>query len=203
MYYLVTDRSVIEFENWRQLINFLVGANHRSLWDGTAILNDYMTRLGNNDKDTFRSYDVALCPRTYRVYDEYGRSLYNHELIRAVHTTSYSEQTYKEWRAFVNRDNPKLHKIRWRWTTEIPRYRIDPVPFTGHGNHHSHYYRTIHHIRDKKLAERDKDTGTVRAARNVNNLPEPWDDEPHRDWGNRGWKRQGKYRHQWERKALK
>lgn len=73
------------------------------------------------------------------------------------------------------------------------RYRIDPVPFTGHSGSHGHYYRHPHTYRDIRVNSDPELAPYVRNARK--HLPTSWDDIPRNH--DRGWKSQKK-RHQWE-----
>lgn len=63
-------------------------------------------------------------------------------------------------------------------------------------------YRAISHINERRAAQPMYEEGEVapRGARNVHNLPDPWNDYVRQDTRNRGWKQQRKT--QWKKGAV-
>lgn len=154
-----------------------------------------MIQLSGNDLIAIPCYtgEIEYYLRPYYFYSEDdGRTIdprYWTSEIYQKRNSIISEKHNFDYIAYIAKKNG----------TGIPRFRIDPVPGTGkrYGRSWLRCIRTTNERRQNADPEIEE---FVRPARRPNVLPNAYDDifRP----TSRSWKNQGKFRHQWERKAL-
>ena len=80
-----------------------------------------------------------------------------------------------------------------------PRYRYDPVPYTGKRGHYC-YLKRFSTYQEKRITCGHLADGWYTRRRRYKSLPDPWDDIVRSDVGHRSWKQQTKRKKQWRMK---
>lgn len=212
MYRIYDTKNLVEFENYAQLINYISSFNR---FDGTEFYNSFLDRTGNNPNDLFLSYipypyclpvlgynyetRCYLEYRSNRIYDDDWNSIYDSLLVKDVRNWTYRDDIYKQWREFTKkrREPTKWERKYAKYTRHYPEFRKGPWPDIHNRHRYSCSYRSPRLFNERKNTAYREMEPFNRPSRGKN-LPDPWDEEPMRDWRNKGWKRQGKRRHQWE-----
>lgn len=196
--YYTYDGKYHKFYSYRQLINWLAMHNYH---DYSPYDNSFLRRCGNNSNDSYvalewENYRVRY-PRDYRIYDEDWHAILNGGIIADVREATYNATMEQARVTRVRQDK--------EWQDALAQVGY-PRPYTWRSWHErhpkSHSYGNYKHgasLRDFRYAADPEHAPYIRAARNLNHLPNVWWD----DWGkcSSGWKYSTKNRHQWEAKA--
>lgn len=192
MYRVFDGNTWREFSKYSYLLNWL--SMYNVAWGNYR--NTFLNRVGVNPGDTYYagfmgedSTFVGYLTRAYRIQDEYGNNLYCEKLVQDVLTYHYSKDEYIEW-------NNEVWSRRHR--EDYPEFRRGPWPYIHHPRKMS-IYRNIRTMNEKRQTTGKEVERFSRGTRGKN-LPSCWD-EVAREWRNKGWKAQGKARHQWENKT--
>lgn len=162
--------------------------------------------MRNGDVRTFKSFRAAMSAlgyrwicehvraefRTFDGYEPYfaeaypaqvPRYHYADAIMRDDHGQAVVAEHFRELRAERNRP------YRW-WRFEYWNGE-GPVPGTGNGGYRrGRYFRKLHTTGERRQSQRiDADEPAPRAARNLRNIPNSWDDYPNTSRGVRSWKR--------------
>lgn len=209
MYRVYDGESLVEFVNYSALLNYLSSFNH---WCGTEYSNSFFNLVGVNPNDMcvfrypFYWYGERWdsCKRSYRVWDDDWNNIYDSLLVRDTQRWVYSEQASKEQKLFMEKRNIHQKRKYSRWCipeSAYPEFRRGPWPGIANRCRYSRSYRRPRLMNEKRNTAYKEIAPYVRSSRGKN-LPDVWELEPMRDWRNSGWKRQGKFKHQWEHKAV-
>ena len=217
MYKVFDGKNWIEFDNYKELVNWLAQFNVRTVMKK---FNTFLQKVGHNDNDIcyvtvrdvgnyfwigdhyYPKYVTKAEKRDHRILDDAGNSLYNNQFVKEVLNTEHNkEQMYAYFR---RRNKGKKDKNNYRKKFYIPdsaypEFRRGPWPYI-HVNHYRYPFRYIHTTNERRMTC-CKEAEPFNRAKRAYNLPDLWFDEPLRDWRNRGWKNQSKNRHQWENKV--
>lgn len=201
--YISKDNTWEYFSNYTFLINWLSKYNN---YFYSTVTNKFLAHTGNNDNDTVYTgywdadgHHVEYNERKNRILNSDGISIYNKELIDAVTHWEFNAQVNRQW--YLEAKNAKeveYYSIRSYGRipdSAYPQFRSGPWPFV-HKRARYRVYRkikTTNEIRQTSPVEYKEFTRQSRGK----NLVTEWDD-PVRDWRNKGWKQQGKNKHQWE-----
>lgn len=197
MYKIYDGEKTVCFDTYEQLLNALCRHNMRC---GTEVWNNFLENVGTNpgDKRVRPGMNAYLQPadlyqpRTHRIYDADGHSLYDSLFVRDVLGWTYSEAIHQERLRSLGLGGP----FRYYQKSAYPEFRRGPYPGTAKHSGHYPYYRDIRTFQERKLCD-DPDLAAYCRKRRGKNLPDAYDDIP-RNVHDRGWKRQSKCRYQWE-----
>lgn len=201
MYKIYDGEKTACFQNYVQLVNALSKHNMRC---GSEVWNGFLDNVGVNpgDKRVRPGMNAYLQPkdlyqlRTHRVIGPEGYSIYDSFLVQDVLNWTFSQEVYKQYLVFLGRGGP----FHYYQLSAYSEFRRGPVPGTSKRAGHYPYLRCIRTTQEKRLCC-DPDLARLCRGSRGKNLPDTYDDI-WRDCHNRGWKRQSKYRHQWEHKAV-
>lgn len=140
-----------------------------------------------NTGEMCRTVDVNYYSRRYMFIDKENRvldlRLYRKELD---YFRKNNETTFEAF--------PKKKK-KYYWRNESPRYRIDPIPYTGRHRYFHGSLRAVRTTNEIRMNSNPEHKDYVRPARRPHNLPTIYDDIwRHRS---RSWKDCTKKRKQW------
>lgn len=196
-YVIRADGSVLEFKTYFELLNWISSFTN---WFGREFYNSFLDNVGvlNTDlklvDETTNVYDYRL----NRVLDCDFNNVYCDLLILDVmnHEFNYTEYT----NYFANKKHSAEVYIRFRYLkhSSLPEFRRGPIPYTGRKHKYKNWYRHIKTFNEIKLNTDTEALKYVRDARK--NLPTSYDDIMRSD--DKNWKRQGKYKHQWEKNSV-
>lgn len=205
MYKVFNGREWIEFDSYDILICWLAKFNR---WTNNGIRNGFLDMTGVNPGDTFFEKKYwngttygSYCYRDHRITDEYENSIYDRNLILDVISTQYNEFTerklYNNLKKKQKRRKPSYYGGRYGWLpdTAYPKFRRGPWPLI-HKPRKMRYCRRIRTTNERRFCCGIEQKEFNRGSRGMN-LPNSWD-EIVIDFGNLGWKSQGKNRYQWE-----
>lgn len=210
-YTIITPKTSVEFENYRQLVNYLIGNKQRNFYwpPREANLLDRV-KICEGDKrhavvdripSRFYSRDHVLVPiygyvdRDVQILDEYDNNAFNDQLKKDVNTFTYSEEINREHWNYVNKGKKKYS----RWNPPEVEFRKEPVPYSG-SRHHYSWIRRPHTFQEKKWTTAPEYQEFHRRRR-CRNLPTSWDDLCRSSNLDNSWKSSTKNRHQWENKV--
>lgn len=216
-YYIIYPEKTLEFENYKQLVNYLLKDTTPSWYTCKhRLMHETLEeRIKICDSDTYRGivstnrkyinslhrfvdfYDYGYIPRDVYVVDEFGNNAWNHLLLNDLKCYQYREDINLEWKKYINR-NKKVKHSRWSMSLTSVKFRCDPVPMTG-VHHHYNWLRNPHTTQEIRLSCDTEYKDFVRKSRGKH-LPSSWDDIPVASNSDISWKRCTKNRHQWENK---
>lgn len=212
-YSIITPKASVEFENYQQLVNYLIGTETgRTYWppresyllarvkicEGDkrlAVVGHHYVFIGSWSRN-IRVPDYGYVDRDVLILDEFGNNAYNEQLKKDVNTYTYSEDINREHWKYVNRNKKIIYS---RWDHLEVEFRKEPVPCTGR-RYYGHYWRRPRTSQEKRMSC-DPEYAEFYRKRRGNHLPSVWDDLPRSDVEDISWKSCTKNRHQWENKV--
>jgi len=190
-YYLLTkDNSWYEFVNYKELLSFIYNKfidYSRLNWylKDSDFINNNKSRIGNNLKDTYVSYNV-LNHNSFSILLKVEFIIFDY-LFRVVH----KDIIIADLKKFNYPKCKKRKPINWLG------FRNGPVARTGYGNRASK--RCFRIIKTTQEIRRNSwDFKWARKSRCYNNLPNSWDDIHISSIKDRSWKRSTKRVFQWK-----
>lgn len=204
MYKVFDGKTWYEFSTYEYLLNWLSQFN-RNVY---GRYNSFISCTGTNPGDTYYAgisfpsgEYVGYIPRCNRIINEDGVSIYTKQLVKDVMGWNYSQDIMQRWLREKNAKRKHHYYNGWRGgipDSAYPDFRGGPWPYI-HSRLGCHTYRCIKTTNEKRQTTPSEFEQFTRKSRGKN-LPDSWDD-PLRDWRDRGWKAQGKNKHQWEHKV--
>ena len=194
MFIVTTYNGVIKFDCYFDLLNYISSFSHYTI---SGYRNYFLEHVGGNDKDLM--LDLGSNPpeyirRPYRIQNESGANLYCKSLIYDVKKHSYNQYIAKARIEKSYLDN-QSKSYKYRSKSKRGKFRDGPWPTIGHKFCYR-WFRRIRTTNERRHYYDDNVASLTRASRGKN-LPDTWD-EITRDYHDKGWKSQCKYKHQWE-----